>query len=95
MNPAEEEAAKLVPNQGQSPGAVAGPGDKLDEQLRATLKELQRTSPPQKPAEDVQSLLLRIIHRLDHEASERQANHDRLVAIETQTKRRGSRGFVR
>jgi len=33
--------------------------------------------------------------RLDLEASERKAIHDRLVAIENQTKRRGSRGFTR
>jgi hypothetical protein len=33
--------------------------------------------------------------RLDHESSEQKAIYDRLVAIETQTKRRGSRGFAR
>jgi hypothetical protein len=33
--------------------------------------------------------------RLDLEASERKAIHDRLVAIENQTKRRRSRGFTR
>ena len=33
--------------------------------------------------------------RLDQEASERKAIYDRLVAIETQTKRRGSRGLAR
>ena len=33
--------------------------------------------------------------RLDLEASERKAIHDRLVAMENQTKKRGSRGFTR
>ena len=33
--------------------------------------------------------------RLDQEASERKAIYDRLVAIENEMKRRGSRGFVR
>jgi hypothetical protein len=95
MNPADEDGAKLVPTERSSAGAAAGPGDKLDEELRATLKELQRTSPQQKPAEDVQSLLLRISHHLDQEASERNSLYDRLGAIEDKLKRRGSRRFAR
>ncbi len=47
MNPADEEAAKLVPTNGQSPGAD------LEEQLHATLKDLERTSPQGKPAQDL------------------------------------------
>jgi hypothetical protein len=35
MNPADEEAAKLVPTEGQSPGAVAASDDRFEEQLRA------------------------------------------------------------
>jgi hypothetical protein len=38
MNPADEEAAKLVPTD-QRPGAVAGSPDDLEEQLHATLKQ--------------------------------------------------------
>ena len=53
MNPADEETAKPVPTQGQSPGAVAGPDDQLEEQLHATLKDLQRTNHQSKPAEDL------------------------------------------
>jgi hypothetical protein len=55
MNPADEEAAKLVPTEGQPPGAVAGSHDDLEEQLHATLKDLQRTNHQSKPAEDFAS----------------------------------------
>jgi hypothetical protein len=53
MNPADEEAAKLVPAEGQSPGAVAASDDQFEEQLRATLKDLQRTSHQSRPVEDL------------------------------------------
>ena len=62
MNPADEEAAKLVPTEGQSPGAVAGSHDDLEEQLRDTLKELQRPSHQSKPVED--------LHGSDHKLDE-------------------------
>jgi hypothetical protein len=101
MNPADEEAAKIEPTEGQSSGAVAGSNDQIEEQLGATVKELQRNQ--SKLAEDLQSHFLRISHHLDYETSERKAIHDRLRAIDNQTKRtlesqakrRGSRGFVR
>src|SRR4029077_4085969 len=101
MNPADEMAAKIEPTEGQSAGAVAGSNDQIEEQLRATLKELQRNQ--SKLAEDLQSHLLRISHHLDYETSERKAVYDRLRAIDNQTKRtlesqakrQGSRGFVR
>jgi hypothetical protein len=101
MNPADEMAAKTVTAEGQSAGAVAGSNDQIEEQLRATLKELQRNQ--SKLAEDLQSHLLRISHHLDYETSERKAVYDRLRAIDNQTKRtlesqakrRGSRGFAR
>ena len=54
MNPADEEAAKLVPTEGQSPGAVAASDDQFEEQLRATVKDLQRTNHQSKPVEDLQ-----------------------------------------
>jgi hypothetical protein len=99
MNPADEMAAKTVTAEGQSAGAVAGSNDQIEEQLRATLKELQRNQ--SKLAEDLQSHLLRISHHLDYETSERKAVYDRLRAIDNQTKRtlesqakrRGSRGL--
>jgi hypothetical protein len=51
MNPADEEAAKLVATEGQSPGAVAASDDQFEEQLRATLKDFQRTNHQSKPVE--------------------------------------------
>jgi hypothetical protein len=51
MNPADGEAANLIPNQGQSPGAVAGSDDQFEEQLRATF--LQRTNHQSKPMADL------------------------------------------
>jgi hypothetical protein len=53
MNPADEEVTKLVPTEGQSPGAVAASGDQFEEQLRATLKDLQRTNHQSRPVEDL------------------------------------------
>ena len=53
MNPADEEAGKLVPTNGQSPGAVAGSHDDLEEKLHATLKDLQNTSPQRNLVEDL------------------------------------------
>ena len=64
MNPPDEEAAKLVPTEGQSPGAVAGSHDDLEEQLHATLKELQRTNHQSKPAEDLHSSVDRLDEQL-------------------------------
>ena len=52
MNPADEEAAKLVPTQGQSSGGKAGSHDDLEEQLQAVLKDHQRTNHQSNPAED-------------------------------------------
>ena len=46
MNPADKEAVKLVPTQGQPPST-----DNLEEQLHASLKDLQRTN-QSKPAKD-------------------------------------------
>ena len=132
MNPADDNAAKLVPTEGQSPGAVAGSHDNLEEQVHnlekqlhdATLKDLQHTnhqskptadlhgsddrldeqlrvsvdallhpSPPPKPVEEVDELLLAISHHLDDEASERKVIRNRLSAIDNATERLASRGF--
>ena len=79
INPADEMAAK--------PDA-AGFGGEPDQQLRAILDNLGRIA----PQDDLHS---GFTSRLDEEASERKAIRDRLVAIESQTKRRGSRGFAR
>jgi hypothetical protein len=79
MNPADEDAAK--------PGA-AGSDEKSDQQLRTILENLGRVA-------DQDDHRSGFTSRLDLEASERQANHDRLVAIENAIKSRGSRGFTR
>ena len=87
MNPADEMAAK--------PDA-AGFGGKPDQQLCTILENLERANPVEED-EPVERDDLRagLTSRLDLEASERKAIHDRLVAMENQTKRRGSRGFTR
>jgi hypothetical protein len=95
MNPADEEAAKIEPTERQLARAVANSDDKLDEQLRVSAEDLLRPSHQPKAGEDLHELLSVISHRLDHESSEQKAIYDRLVAIENQTKRRGSRGFAR
>ena len=67
MNPADEEAAKLVPTQGQSPGAVVGSHDDLEEQLHdSTLKDLQRTNHQSKPARDLDEQLQVSVEALLH-----------------------------
>jgi hypothetical protein len=90
MSPTDEMAAK--------PDA-AGFGGEPDQQLRTILENLERVGQPNPVEED--EPVDRDDHRsgftsrLDLEASERKAIHDRLVAIENGMKRRGSRGFAR
>jgi hypothetical protein len=86
-------AAKIVPAERASSGSAAGSIDKLDEQLRVSVEALLHPSPPPKP--ELDDLLSGITHHLDHEASERKAIYDRLVAIENAMKKRGSRRFGR
>jgi hypothetical protein len=90
MSPTDEMAAK--------PDA-AGFGGEPDQQLRTILENLQRVGPrsPVEEDEPVERDDLRpgFTSRLDQEASERKAIYDRLLAIENEMKRRGSRGFVR
>jgi hypothetical protein len=90
MSPTDEMAAK--------PDA-AGFGGEPDQQLRTILENLQRVGQrsPVEEDEPVERDDLRpgFTSRLDQEASERKAIYDRLLAIENEMKRRGSRGFVR
>jgi len=75
---------------------AAGFGGEPDQQLRTILENLERANPVEedKPvARD--DLRAGLTSRLDLEASERKAIHDRLVAMENQTKKRRSRGFTR
>jgi len=66
MNPADEEAAKLVPTQGQSSGAMTGSRDDLEEQLQAALKDHQRTNNQSKPAEELDEQLRVSVEALLH-----------------------------
>jgi len=66
MNPADEEAAKLVPTQGQSSGAMTGSRDDLEEQLQAVLKDHQRTNNQSKPAEELDEQLRVSVEALLH-----------------------------
>ena len=94
MNPADETAAKIEPTERTSTGAVAGSIDKLNEQLRVSVEALLYPSPPRKPVEELDDLLL-INHHLDQETSQRKAIYYRLAAIESEMKGRSSRGFAR
>jgi hypothetical protein len=87
MKPANEMAAK--PD-------TADFGGEPDQQLRTILEDLERVNPVEEdePVER-DDLSPGFTSRLDLEASERKAIHERLVTIENQTKRRGSRGFTR
>ena len=86
-------------SQQSEPGEdLHGSDDKLDQQLRAVVEERVGLQPnPVEEDEPVERDDLRpgFTSYLDQEASERKAIYDRLVAIENQTKRRGSRGFTR
>jgi hypothetical protein len=96
MNPGDEAAVKIVPSERPSSGAAAGSIDQLDEQLRVSVEALLNLSPPPKP--ELDDLFSAITHHLDDEASERRAIHYRLLAIENEVKKRGSRrprGFRR
>src|SRR6516165_12365301 len=93
MSPADETAAKIEPTERQLAGAVSGSIEKLDEQLRVSVEALLHPSPPPKPVEEVDDLLLAISHHLDDEASERKAIRNRLLAIENGMERLASRGF--
>jgi hypothetical protein len=95
MNPADVKAAKLVPTEGQPAGAVAGPHDDLEEQLRVSVETLLHPSPPSIPADEVDGLLLAITHHLDNEASERKKIYNRLLAIQSDMEGLAPRGLTR
>src|SRR5262249_19851710 len=93
MNPADETAAKIKPTERQLDGVEPGSNDKLDERVRVSVEALLHPSPPPKPVEEVDDLLLAIGRHLDDEASERKAIRNRLLAIESAMERLASRGF--
>jgi outer membrane murein-binding lipoprotein Lpp len=66
-----------------------------DERSRALLKNLEGTG-DQRKAVELDDVLLGIFHRLDDGTSKLKAVYDRVLAIENDMRRRGSRGgFVR
>ena len=93
-------AAIVEPTARQSAGAATDSDNKLNQQLRAIVEDLQRVGPHRNPVEEDDpverdDLGPSITPHLDHEASERKAIYDRLVAIENAMKKRGSRRFGR
>ena len=99
-NAEDELAAKIEPIERQSAGTAAGSDDELGQQLRAVVEErvgLQPNPPEDEPMEK-DGLRPTFSSYLNHEASERKAIYDRLVVIEDEVKKRGSRrsrGFRR
>jgi hypothetical protein len=91
MNLADEMAAEIKAER-RLASAAAGSDPKLGE--HASLEDSQPVSHQLKPVEDLHNLLLRISHHLDYETSERKTIYYRLLAIESQTKKRPSRGFA-
>jgi hypothetical protein len=87
-------AAKIEPTERQSAGAAVGSDEQSDQQLRAILENLQHVMKEDEPVEK-DDRRPGITSYLDHEASERKAIYDRLVAIENAMKKRGSRRFGR
>ena len=93
-------AAKLESTERQSAGAATGSDDRLNQQIHSIVAGLQAIGVQPNPVEEVEpaernDLRLGIAPDLDHEASEREAVYDRLVAIENAMKKRGSRGSGR
>jgi len=93
-------AAKIEPTDRQSAGAATGSDDKLNQQLSAILGDLQHVGLQPGPLEEVESaergdFRPAIMSYSDREASERKEVYDRLVAIENEMKKRGSRRFGR
>jgi hypothetical protein len=89
----------MGPTERQSAGVAAG-SDDLNQQLRAVVEERVGLQPYPLEDEPMERDDLRpgVTSYLNHEASERKAIYDRLVAIENEVKKRGSRrsrGFRR
>src|SRR6516165_4302896 len=92
-NAEDELAAKIEPIERQSAGTAAGSDDELGQQLRAVVEErvgLQPNPPEDEPMEK-DGLRPTFSSYLNHEASDRKAIYDRLVVIEDEVKKRGSR----
>jgi hypothetical protein len=73
---------------------LMGSDDKLDEQLPVSPERLLGPSPQPKAGESMHEVLLGIGSHLKNATLALQTIYNRLLAIERQTKRRGSRGFA-
>jgi len=87
MNRTDGMAAKIGSGEHELDDAGAGSDEKSVQQLRAILENLQRVSPVEQ--DDIHSGIA------DRETSGQRAIYSRLVAIEKEMKRRGSRRFTR
>jgi cell division protein FtsB len=88
-------AAKIEPTEGQSASAAADySDDNLTQQLRAIVEAHRNPLEVDEPVER-DDLRTSTMPYLDHEASERKAIYDRLVAIENEMKKRRPRRFRR
>lgn len=74
---------------------LMGSDDKLHEQLPVSPERLLGPSPQPKAGESMHEVLLGIGSHLKNATLALQTIYNRLLAIERQTKRRGSRGFAR
>jgi len=77
-----------------SAGTLAGSDDKSDQESLVSLDSLLRPNPQPKPAESMHEVLLGIGRHLHNATSALETIYSRLLAVEQQTKRRGSRGFA-
>ena len=91
MNRADEMVAQIEAIERDLVAAGASSDEKLNDELRAALKEVKTASRHWKGVDDLHNLLLRITRRLDRRTLERNIIHHRLLAIESETKKRGRR----
>jgi hypothetical protein len=75
--------------------AAVDSDDRLNEQLRVAFKDFELPSHQPKPGGDLHEVMAGIGRHLHNESLAIKTISDRLLAIEQQTKRRGSRGFAR
>ena len=75
--------------------AAVDSDDRLNEQLRVAFKDFGLPSPQPKPGGDLHEVMAGIGRHLHNESLAIKTISDRLLAIEHQTKRRGSRRFTR
>ena len=81
---------KIETDERQSAGAAVESNDRLNEQLRVAFKDFELPSPQPKPGGDLHEVMAGIGRHLHNESLAIKTINDRLLAIEQQTKRRGS-----